>query len=301
MIFAIIELLLSIIVIVILYFKGTSPICASIERLEGKAVIVTGGTRGMGLHIAEDLAKRGARVIVASPFEDEAKQITNNNIVYRPLDLASFASVKAFANDILKTESQLDILVNNAGGFFDYITKDGYHATVQINYLSHFLLTLLLLPLLKKSNGGRIVNVSSLSHFLGSGEVDLKSKQKTLFGYYKDSKLFVALFTKKLANMLKGTNVIVNTADPGLVGTGIAENYLPRIVNKALLWAFSNLCKSAGEGAQTAIHCAVELNISSGGYYKDCQEFGASSKLRRVKLVEELWEESKRLLKCDVM
>ncbi|CAH0699659.1 unnamed protein product [Spodoptera exigua] len=159
-----------------LYQKSKNAVCTSRRRLDGKTVIVTGGTAGMGLHIATDLAHRGARVIVACPFKDEGtnarkqivKETGNENVVYKHLDLGSLQSVRQFAADILKNEDRLDVLLNNAGVGIpgDFLTSDGMNFIMQVNYYGTFLLTLLLIPLLKKTGkpgeASRIITTAPL-------------------------------------------------------------------------------------------------------------------------------------------
>lgn len=314
----IVALLVAGLVVLILtsfYCKSTNPICTSIERIEGKIVIVTGGTAGIGLEIAKDLARRGAKVIIACPVQKEGHEARdhlvqatgNDDIHFKLLDLASFSSVRKFADDILRTEPRLDVLVNNAGGFFDYVTEDGYSATVQINYLGHFLLTILLLPLLKKSKSSRIINTSSLTHYFGRADIrQLTKTDLRLLRAYSDAKAFIVLFTLKLSRLLAGTEVVANTTDPGVVGgTTLVYNlyctsYISSLYN-VLWWLFCRLYKNAYEGAQTAIHAAVDVQAGtvSGHYFKDCRDGRFSNKLKSDKLIEEVWIESKRLVKLS--
>lgn len=296
-------------VLLSLYRKSLNKICTSIERLDGKVALVTGGTAGMGVEIATDFAKRGAKVIIAGPFEDEAKtaleyivkKTESDKISYKKLDLASFANVRKFCKDIIDTEDRLDILINNAGGMFNFITEDGFSATMQINYTGHFLLTMLLLPLLKKSDTGRIVNVASLIHRYGPIRVaKLTNTDMSLITSYRHSKCFLVLFTKKLSKILQGTGVTVNAADPGAVGTNIIRKLIPNFLNKFIIWLCYAYYMTPEEGAQTAIHCAVEdLKDKSGSYFRNCQEIKPTSKVNNEELIEELWRESIKVVKLS--
>ena len=186
----------------------------------GKTAVVTGANTGIGKETALDFAQRGARVILAcrdgDKAKDAAREITaetgSDKVVVRILDLGCFESVRAFAKLINETEERLDILVNNAGLSGTYIlTKDGYESIFQVNYLSHFLLTLLLIEKLKKSAPSRIVNVSSLGHeakdadFRGHLE-DFTPPKETcdLVSRYCQSKLAQVVFTKDLSRRLEG-------------------------------------------------------------------------------------------------
>lgn len=165
-----------------------------------------------------DLAKRGAKVILACRDEkratDAAKDIIaetgSDKVLVRIVDLSSFKSVRAFAKLINETEERLDILVNNAGLLRSYmLTEDGYESVFQVNYLSHFLLTLLLLDKMKKSASSRIINVSSLAHEQKNADLqlhDFKLSKENFDGFrrYAQSKLAQVVFTKELSRRLEG-------------------------------------------------------------------------------------------------
>ena len=184
----------------------------------GKTAIVTGANTGIGKETALDFAKRGARVILACRDEEKAKDAArdlvaetgSDKVVVRIVDLASFGSVRAFAKLINETEERLDILVNNAGLAGSYrVTEDGYESIFQVNYISHFLLTLLLIEKMKKSAPSRIVNVSSMAHDTKAAAFQLDnfilSKDKfDAFARYAQSKLAQVVFTKELSKRLEG-------------------------------------------------------------------------------------------------
>ena len=185
----------------------------------GKTAIVTGANTGIGKETALDFAKRGARVILACRDEEKAKDAArdiiaetgSDKVVVRIVDLASLESVRAFAKLINETEERLDILVNNAGLDGSYkVTKDGYELIFQVNYISHFLLTLQLMEKLKKSVPSRIVNVSSLMHEIRYADLQLddftlsKEKFGKIKSRYCQSKLAQVVFTKELSKRLEG-------------------------------------------------------------------------------------------------
>ncbi|XP_059061385.1 retinol dehydrogenase 13-like [Achroia grisella] len=274
--------------IVGLYQKNTNLMCKSKRRLDGKTAVVIGGTAGMGLEIAADFAHRGAKVIIACPIEEEGQQAkkiiikssNNENIVFKLLDLASLQSVRSFAADILKTEERLDLLINNAGVGTpgDFLTRDGMNFIMQVNYFGIFLVTMLLLPLLKKtgteSEPSRIVNTSSVMHKIG--RLDFKNWNKVGYWYkiqiYGNSKLCLLVFTRELAKRLKGTNVVVNAVDPGAVGTKIFQSAGVSF-GSFVTFIFMILFKQPWEGAQTAIYTAMSLRAGqvSGQFFKNCQ------------------------------
>lgn len=249
--------------------------------MNGKVVVITGANSGIGKATALDLARRGAKVYLACRDQGrgEAAQkeiITltgNKNVFYRPLDLCSLDSVREFAKGFLAEEQRLDVLVNNAGMVYRKYkeTKDGLEMQMSANHLGHFLLTNLLLDLLKKTAPSRIINISSLAHFFGKiDKRDLMSKKKTYrpFQIYSHTKLANVLFTRELSRHLLNTGVTVNAVHPGVVRTEIwkiPETILGKI-NDALLKFF---VKTPEEGAQTMIRLAVdpELKTVTGKYF----------------------------------
>ena len=150
-------------------------------------------------------------VKAAKAAKDIIAESGSNKVIVRIVDLASFESVRAFAKLINETEERLDILVNNAGlGAAPYwVTKDGYESIFQVNYLSHFLLTLLLLEKIKKSAPSRIVNVSSNSHAfrnvrLKLEDFELSKERFNSINRYAESKLAQVVFTRDLSQRLEG-------------------------------------------------------------------------------------------------
>lgn len=299
------------------YQKRNNAMCKSSKKLYGKTVIVTGGTTGIGLRMAIDFASRGAKVIIACPFEKEgtnAKRIIireteNRNIVYKCLDLASLKSIRNFAEYIIRNEERLDILMNNAGvGVIgDYLTEDGMAAIMQINYYGHFLLTLLLLPLLHKSGTkcekSRIVNTTSMLRSQGCLDIDSYNKignNWTQIYIYSNSKLCTVLFSNALSKRLCNKNVVINDADPGLVATRIYQSY-NFICGFIIKWLLNAFFKSPLEGAQTAIHVAVDDDAGkvSGLVYANCEVVDKKISGDLEEAAEKLWEQSLRLVKLE--
>ncbi|KAJ8733300.1 hypothetical protein PYW08_001598 [Mythimna loreyi] len=295
------------------YYKLTTGICKCSNHLVGKVTIVTGGNKGIGYETAKNLAERGARVILACRNEglgiaarDKIIKATGNTDVhYRQLDLSSLASVRAFADGVIKTEKRLDILINNAGVFeVDNVkTEDGLLLAVQTNHFGPFLLTNLLLPLLKTSAPSRIINVSSRAHGNGKVQFDnLNAEKETKESYsilnvYSNTKLFNILMTVELTQRLEGTGVTANSLHPGVVETEIIQ--LKSIWARMLLPPVKYLFKDSWEGAQTSIYLAVSREVDgvSGKYYVDCKETKVLTPLAEDKnLARKLWEVSEKLV-----
>ncbi|KAK3094164.1 hypothetical protein FSP39_024873 [Pinctada imbricata] len=285
-------------------------VCRSKARLDGKTVIVTGSNTGIGKETVRDLAKRGARIIMAcrdmkrtEPAAEELRTDTGNkNIVVRKLDLASLKSVRSFAEEILKTESRIDILINNAGVMYCPYSKtaDGFEMQFGTNHLGPFLLTNLLLDRIKDSAPARIVNVSSIGHSLAN-PLDLENlnseKGYDPYEAYHRSKLLNILFTRELSRRLKGSGVTANSLHPGFVNTD-----LPRHFNKFLNFVMQPFMwlslKDSRAGAQTSIYCAVaeELVGVSGKYFSDCAVKEEVKQARDDQLAKRLWEMSEEMV-----
>ncbi|XP_041975966.1 retinol dehydrogenase 11-like [Aricia agestis] len=296
-----------------LYQKNTNAICKSRKRLDGRTVIVTGGTLGMGLKIATDLADRGARVIVACPFVDEGTRgrdfivgkTGNENVIFKILDLSSLKSIRDFVSEINRSEERLDILINNAGvgTVKNRLTKDGMSFIMEVNYFGQFLLTLLLIPLMHKSGTkdepARIINTSSVMHILGVVNFD---KLNSVTHYYpiqvySNSKLCVMLFTCELSKRLRGTNIVCNCVNPGAVGTGIFFTCTNKMFASIISFLFSSLFKTPWEGAQTALHVALDkiAGVTNGEYFENCRVSRAKKVAYSDDIGGQLWQESVRL------
>ncbi|XP_050350313.1 retinol dehydrogenase 11-like [Nymphalis io] len=284
--------------------------CETNTRLDGKVAIITGGSTGIGYEAAKALANKGAKVIIASRNEtklirarDRIEQITGNkNITYKLLDLASLNSVRNFANDTLDIEERVDILINNAGavGLPDKLTADGLNLTMQVNYFGAFLLTYLLLPMLKSSAPSRIINSSAASMYIGHIDFDHWNDigLYTSIEVLANSKLAVALFTAELDRRLKGTGVTANTIDPFIVRDTNILNNLPSLT-KNISQLFVDVIGQPKEdvGKQIALLSAEpELEKVSGEHYKFCQKWINHWLVSDHQLTKELWETSKNVV-----
>ncbi|XP_060655207.1 retinol dehydrogenase 13-like isoform X1 [Drosophila nasuta] len=281
----------------------------------GKVVIVTGSNTGIGKETVLELARRGATVYMACRDKSRAEQArlevireTNNqNIFFRELDLASLDSVRKFVDEFKKEQSKLDILINNAGIMHcpRMLTKEGFEMQLGVNHMGHFLLTNLLLDLLKKSSPSRIVNVSSLAHVNGTINFDDLNSEKSYSPRkaYGQSKLANILFTRELAKRLEGTNVTVNALHPGVVETELIR-HVPIFNNPIFGFLISPLIwlifKTPKNGAQTTLYAALDpdLNGVTGLYFSDCKPKEVSAAAKDANAAKRLWEESEKWTKA---
>ncbi|KAM3854864.1 dehydrogenase/reductase SDR family member 13-like isoform 2-T2 [Vipera latastei] len=268
-----------------------------------------GGNTGIGKATAVDLARRGARVILACRNKargelavyDIRRESGNSEVILMILDLANLNSVRAFAQTFLKSEPRLDILINNAGVFEAGQTADGFDQAFQVNHLAHFLLTHLLLDRLKRCTPSRVVIVSSSMHYFG--KIDFGTVHKPGEGKwqalqsYCNSKLANLLHARELANRLEGTNVTGYVVHPGAVRTELGRSF-PRWIFWSSWFMSFMFSRDSNTGAQTSIYCATEEGIErlSGRYFVDCQVSEPWPSACDDQLAKKLWEFSERLL-----
>ena len=252
------------------------------NRLMGRVCLVTGATAGIGAVTARELARMGATVVgvgrnpdkCATVGERVKSETGNPQVEFLSADLSSQAQVRRLAEAFKQKYDRLEVLVNNAGAY--YLTRqecvDGIELTFALNHLGYFLLTNLLLDLIKASAPARIVNVSSNAH--QSARMDFASLKGGGFynswAAYSQSKLANLLFTYELARRLEGTGVTVNALHPGFVASSFAHNN-----GWLVAWGTKVAQKLAGrtpqEGAQTVIYLATSPEVEgiSGKYFID--------------------------------
>ncbi|XP_061637550.1 dehydrogenase/reductase SDR family member 13-like [Phyllopteryx taeniolatus] len=287
--------------------------CTSEAKLHGRTVIVTGSNTGIGKTTAVDLAKRGARVILAcrnrqrgeAALAHVKQESGSNQVVFMQLDLGNLKSVRSFAETFLRSEPRLDILINNAGIYMAGRTEDGLGMMFGINHVGHFLLTNLLMDRLKECEASRVVNVSSLGHNFGKIDFECLNKHKALglgtsfmevLQAYCNSKLCNVLFTHELAKRLQGTKVTCYSLHPGSINSELARNTnsLFQILLKPITALFF---KNTVQGCQTTLHCALQEGIEhlSGRYFSNCTVREVYSKAKDDAAAKKLWEISERM------
>lgn len=266
--------------------------------------LVTGANAGIGKEIARGLAEQGATVIFLCRSEERARAAmdqvaadTGNDDLHLVLcDLSRQADIRAAAEEITERFDRLDVLVNNAGVYLtDFVlTVDQLEKTWAVNHLGYFLLTNLLLDLLKDSAPARIVNVASDAHREASIDFDNLNGEQGYNWYnaYGRSKLANILFTRELARRLDGTGVTANALHPGVVAS--------EIWNRNADWVswfvrlFTPFFRSPAKGAETAVYLATSPEVAgvSGRYFKDCQEKQPADAARDDAVAQRLWDVS---------
>ncbi|XP_076778266.1 polyprenol dehydrogenase-like [Arvicanthis niloticus] len=280
----------------------------------GRVAVVTGGAEGIGLSTARRLARLGMRVVVAGNDERKGREAVSSiraesgsdSADFLFLDLASLASVRRFVREFRASGRPLHLLVNNAGIMMEPRgeTDDGFERHVGVNFLGHFLLTLLLLPSLRVGGAGgrssRVVTVGSATHRVGEIDMaDLHGRSAySAHAAYAGSKLALALFSLRLQRLLdaRGDRVTANMADPGVVDTALYRHLWvgARAVQRGLGWL---LFKTPDEGSWTPVYAAAapELEGVGGRYLYNEAEAEPAAAARDPELQRRLWAEACRL------
>lgn len=274
-----------------------------VGQMQGKTVLISGATNGIGKVAAVELAKLGAQVVIIgrNPVKtaDTLREIQsasgNKDVHALTADLSSMAEVRRVASEFKQQFPRLDVLLNNAGGFFSSReeTVDGYEMTFALNHLSYFLLTNLLLDTLKASAPSRIVNVSSDAHQMGA--LDLDNLQKGGFSAYSQSKLMNVMFTYELARRLEGTGVTANALHPGFVNTGFGRNntgLMKLAMSVATLFALK-----PADGAKTSVYLASSPEVANvtGKYFDKSKPRKSSAASYDEAAQKRLWTISEQL------
>ncbi len=257
------------------------------QDLSGKTYIVTGANSGIGKVTVGQLAKQGATVVLAcrrvaegeAARDELTQQGAKGRIEVMALDLSDLSSVRAFAKSFVAEHQRLDGLVNNAGVMNtpQGQTKDGFETQFGVNHLGHYLLTELLLDVLKATPGSRIVALSSCFHDMANGREgkidfdDLHFKTRPYDGWtaYAQSKLANVLHAKHLAKRLKDDDVAAVSVHPGWVRTNLIRQTAPTWVQDIVLRPFFALggMIEPWEGAQTTLFALLSPSIENGAYY----------------------------------
>ncbi len=280
--------------------------------IRGKQVVLTGGNTGIGKATAEELCRRGARVVLTA--RDAAKgdaavasiraAVPGAQIDWRPLDLAQRASIERCAATLLEELESIDVLVHNAGLILSdrREAESGIEATFMINHLGPFLLTRLLERRLIESAPARVVVVASAAHRRARGGLDFDDLQATrrYSGelVYSRSKLANILFANELARRLEGTGVTANSLHPGVVATDFTGDGDATGLWRLFFRVLRPFLKTPEQGARTSVHvaCEPELAGTSGAYFSDAKRAMPAAFARDDDAARRLWSASEALL-----
>jgi NAD(P)-dependent dehydrogenase (short-subunit alcohol dehydrogenase family) len=286
---------------------------SNIPDMSGKVVIVTGGNSGLGLETVRQLAKKGASTIMAARSEEKGKtaiaslmaELPNAKIELMLLDLANLASIKSFVDTFKVKYDQLHLLINNAGVMAlptRHETADGFEMQFGTNHLGHFALTGQLLDLIESTDGGRVVNVSSMAH--RRGKVDFANinseKRYNAWEAYGLSKISNLYFTYEMQRKLDkaGKKTRVLAAHPGWTQTNLQKHS-----------GFANflnpfLAQKVDMGTLPQLMAAVQPDIKGGEYYgpKGFMEMkgypvqvDSIPSTKDIGIAARLWDESEKM------
>jgi NAD(P)-dependent dehydrogenase (short-subunit alcohol dehydrogenase family) len=278
------------------------------NNMQGKVVLVTGATAGIGEATARELARLGATVVGAGRNAEKCARVAesiraasdNASVEFLVADLSVQAEVHKLAAEFKRKYARLDVLINNAGAYFmrRRESADGIELTWALNHLAYFLLATSLLDVLKASAPARIVNVSSEAHRGSKLNFDDLENRRGYNGFpaYGQSKLANVLFTYELARRLAGTGVTANALHPGFVATQFGHN------NGAVVRALMRLVQRFGglspeQGAQTSLHLAASPEVEgvTGQYFDNRRAVPSSPASYDEAGARRLWEISERM------
>jgi NAD(P)-dependent dehydrogenase (short-subunit alcohol dehydrogenase family) len=268
--------------------------------MQGKTVVITGATSGIGAVAARRLAEQGARIVIVARDRHRAEETlrdlraANTRQAHTAFyaDLARLEDMKRVAAEIAAAEPKIDVLMNNAGliASRNRKTDDGLELMFATNHMSYFVLTNLLLERLRSGGGGRVVSTASEAHRRAQLDFERLQEQKDWTGY-GNTKLCNVLFTRELARRLAGSGVTANCLHPGFVATRFGDN-TGAALRASLAVAKRLFALSPEEGAKTLVYLASSSQVAgqSGGYYQRCALTDPSREAQSDAAARRLWE-----------
>ena len=284
--------------------------------MQGKICMVTGANSGMGNVIAQGLAREGATVVMVcrdprkgEQAQHEIKLATGNSSIDLLIaDLSSQKSVRKLVQEFKQLHSRLHVLVNNAGAHIQkrVLSADGIEMNLAVNHLSSFLLTNLLIDVLRTSAPARIINIASNSMTRSIDLIDIQSERSFVpMRVYGQAKLQMVLCTYSLARRLTGTGVTVNALHPGITATNLVdvavhERFSP-LIARPLVFILKHFLQTPEQGAKTALYLATSSIVEgvTGKYFVKGREKPSVPISYDVALQERIWKLSKTLVGLD--
>jgi NAD(P)-dependent dehydrogenase (short-subunit alcohol dehydrogenase family) len=275
--------------------------------MNGKVVVITGGTSGIGQVAAEKLAAMGARIVLIARDKSRADSTLARLRQFGPgvnhtvhfADVSRIGDVRRVAGEIAAAEPRIDVLLNNAGAmFYDrQVTVDGLERTFATNHMSYFVLTLALRPQLTADAPSRVVNTASDAHRgakLDFDDLQCAKKYKA-FTAYGRSKLCNILFTRELARQFAGTGITANSLHPGFVNTRFADGGHGALYQA--LRVAKNFALTPDKGAETIIYLASSPDVAgvTGEYFAKCARATPTSEAQNDDSARRLWSETEKL------
>lgn len=270
-------------------------------NIEGKTVVITGATSGIGLEAARQLAGKGARIVLVARNAEKAAatrdailalgSATSCDIVMG--DLSLMADVRTVAAELLERYPRIDVLINNAGLYLaDRVeTSEGFETTFAVNHMAPFLLTRLLWDRLVETGSARVINVTSGAHFAGRLRWDdlQGAKRYSPIGAYSAAKLANVMFTYELVRQTGRSGVTVNCLHPGMVATNFAQDRGGLL--GILAAVFAAFLLSPAKGAATTVHLAVSPDVAdmTASYFYRERRRRSSKASRSIEDARRLW------------
>ncbi len=272
--------------------------------MKGKTCLITGANSGIGKVMALEIAKKGANVVMVCRSKEKGeaarneivKESGNESVELMLADLSLMKQVRNLAEEFKQKHDRLHVLINNAALWPTkrIMTSEGLETQFAINHLSHFLLTNLLLDVIKSTAPARIINVSSGLHKRAKIDFDNLQAEKSYkhMRVYGQTKLENVLFTKELARRLDGTGVTVNSFTPGMTSTNLG-----RYMSGGAKWFMRHMARSPEKGASTGVYLATSQEVEgvTGKYFGDSKELRHNRIADDVEIAKRLWKVSEEL------